>query len=281
MEPRDDEETNGQQRERSVWDELIDDPIMERTEAEPIRRGFFKTLFGTGYDRLGSLILINLAVSLQIFVGVALGFLIAAALRANGYVLLGLLIGFGGLFGAPAFAGLFTYVRLICDPDSMSSLRDYARAMRRYAVRSWLLLLLQGATGLLLWISLRFYGSVHAGVITLAAEFLILVMILIWAMAGVYAWPLLVRDLPWRLLLRNAIFLGLAAPLSTIAILIGLSAVSALLALTRVLWVFILFSAWALTENVALQRLVRIFHERQEGTAEQPSSTGDGDSTER
>lgn len=267
MEPRGDERTTAQEHERSVWDELIDDPIMEQTAAEPIRRGFIKTLFGTGYERLGSLILLNLAVTLQLFVGAALGFLIAYVVRANGAVFLGLLIVFGGLFGAPAFAGLFTYVRLICDPDSMSSLRDYVRAMRRYAVRSWILLLLQGVTGLLLWINLRFYAGVHAGVVSLAVEVLILLLALVWAMAGVYAWPLLVRDLRWPLLLRNALFLSLAAPLSSIAILISLGAATLLLTyVTRVLWVFLLFSIWALTETVALQRLVRIFRERQEVT---------------
>lgn len=265
MEPHRDNRPEEPRHGRSVWEEMIDDPIMEPTEAIPIRRGFFKTLFGTAYDRLGSLILVNLAVALQLLVGVAIGFLIGAALHVNLAVLLGLLFVCGGLFGAPAFAGLFTYVRLICDPDSMSSLRDYVRGMRRYAVRSWLLLLLQGVTGLLLWINLRFYASVHAGVVSLAVEFLILLLALVWAMAGVYVWPLLVRDLSWPLLLRNAIFLGLAAPFSTIAILIGLGAVSALLIFTRVLWVIILFSAWAITENVALQRLVRMFRERQEG----------------
>jgi uncharacterized membrane protein YesL len=77
--------------------------------------------------------------------------------------------------------------------------------------------------------------------------------------------------LNWPSLIRNAVFLGLAAPFSTIAILIGLGAVSALLIFTRVLWVVILFSAWALTENVALQRLVRLFRERQEG-GQQPEN---------
>ncbi|HWE62062.1 MAG TPA: hypothetical protein VHB98_10150 [Chloroflexota bacterium] len=272
-------EREGDARERgqSVWDELIDDPIMEPTEAMTIRRGFFKTLFGTAYDRLGGLILVNLAVTLQLFVGVLLGLLIAAVLRANGLLFLILLIGFGAVFLAPALAGLFTYVRLICDPDSMSSLRDYVQGMRRYAARSWLLLFLQGGTGLLLWINLRFYASFHGSVLGLAVEFLVLLMGLIWAMAGLFVWPLLVRDLGWALLIRNAIFLGLAAPFSTVAILVGLSAVTALLIFTRVLWAVILFSAWALTANVALQRLVRLFRERQEGTQDPagPSESGE------
>jgi uncharacterized membrane protein YesL len=276
MKSKDEQESEERPSGESIWDELVDDPIMETTEAIPIRRGFFKTLFGTAYDRLGGLILVNLAVALQTFAGVALGFLIAAVLRANGLLFLILLIGFGGLFLAPALAGLFTYVRLICDPDSLSSLRDYVQGMRRYAARAWILLLVQAAAGLLLWINLRFYASFHASVVGLAVEFLILLLALIWAMAGVYVWPLLVRDLGWGMLFRNALFLALASPFSTVAILIGLSAVSALLIFTRVLWVVILFSAWALTENVALQRLVRLFRERQEGrSTDQSPGAGD------
>jgi uncharacterized membrane protein YesL len=266
-------EHDGARGGNSLWDELAEEPLMEPSEAIEIKRGFFKTLFGTFYDRLGGLILLNLAVTVQLGLGVLLGFLIAALLHAPPLLFLILVVLGGGLFAAPAWAGLFNYVRAISDPDSLSSFRDYTDGMRRYARRSWVLLAIQAGSGALLALNLYFYASIHS-VIGLALEFLILLLLLVWAMAGVYVWPLLVRDLAWRALLRNALFLALAAPFSTVAILLSLGVLSLLLTyVTRVLWTVALFNIWALTENVALQRLVRIFRDRQAAATADPEQS--------
>lgn len=253
------------------WHGLTLDPIMEPTEALPIQRGFFKTLFGTGYEYLGGLILVNILVSLQLLVGLALGLGLAVLFHsaAVGIVLLVLL---GGLFVAPALAGLFSYVRAICDPDMLSSLSEYGRGMRRYARQSWILLAVQAVSGGLLALNLRFYTSMHTA-IGLGLTVVILMLTLIWAMAGVYAWPLLVRGNSWSVLFRNSILLALAAPFSTVAMLAALGVVSVLLVAIRVGAVLLLFSVWALTENVVLIRLIRIFRARQ---AALESGAGDG-----
>jgi hypothetical protein len=59
----------------------------------------------------------------------------------------------------------------------------------------------------------------------------------------------------------------MAAPLSAVALLAGLTVVSALLILTRIGVFIAFFVIWALAENLALQRLVRIFHAKQERLA--------------
>lgn len=256
------------------WRDLQLDPIMEPTEALPIQRGFFKTLFGTGYEYLGGLILVNILVSLQLLVGLAIGFSLGVLVHSAA-VGLTLLVLLGGLFVAPALGGLFSYVRVICDPDMLSSLSEYWRGMRRYAVQSWILLAVQAISGGLLALNLRFYTSMHTGV-GLVFTILILMLLLIWAMAGTYVWPLLVRGNSWAVLFRNSVLLALAAPFSTVAMLVALSAVSALLIAIRVGAVLLLFSVWALTENVSLVRLIRVFRARQEA---QESSAGDGNAT--
>jgi len=259
----------------SIWDDLAQEHILEPTEALEIKRGFFKRVFGTLYERLGTLLLLNVAVSVQLGIGAAIGLLLAVTFRATGVATL-VFLGFGiTLLTAPALAGLFTYVRAICDDDALPALADYWRGMRKYAVRSWLLAFAQVGAGALLVLNLRFYASIHSG-IALAVIFVMLLLLLLWAMAGLYAWPLLVRDLSWGLLVRNSALLALAAPFSTIAILVVLSALSAVLIAIRIGWLLLLFVAWAVTENVALQRLVRIFRERQQSsTTPEPTEVAD------
>jgi hypothetical protein len=99
---------------------------------------------------------------------------------------------------------------------------------------------------------------------------LFLLLTAVWAMAGFYAWPLLVRGMDWRLLLRNAFFLALAAPLSSLGFLLVLAALSGLLLITRAGLVIFLFALWAVVETAALHRLIGIFNARREAL---PSGT--------
>src|SRR5260370_31670055 len=100
----------------SLWERLEREPLLERSEAIPIKRSFARQLFGGFYEHLGSLILLNLAVSAQVGVGVLAGLLVALLV---GSVLpiaflpsLALIV---VLIGGPAVAGIFHYVRCICD----------------------------------------------------------------------------------------------------------------------------------------------------------------------
>jgi uncharacterized membrane protein YesL len=254
----------------SIWDDLRDSPLLEPTDAPVIERTYFRGLIYVLYDRMGSMILVNLAVSLQIVLGVVVGLLIGGVFSTKTAVPLVITALVGGVAAAPAFAGLFAYARAACDPDMSANFRMYLGSQRLYARRSWGLLALQAATGGILFLNLRFYGSVHSLVGATISVFVLLLGVL-WAMMGAYAWPLLVRDLSWRLLLRNSLFLALAAPLSTIALLVGLGVVGGLLILIRVGVFIAFFAIWAVAENLALQRLVRIFNRKKEQFTDTPA----------
>ncbi|HVC83452.1 MAG TPA: hypothetical protein VNL35_23425 [Chloroflexota bacterium] len=247
----------------SIWDDLRDSPLLEPTTAIVIQRGYFRTLFSTFYDRMGSFILVNLAVAAQLVVGAGLGLLVGGSFSVKTALPIVIIAIVTGVVGAPAFAGLFAYTRATCDPDMAPTFGDYVKGMRRYARRSWALLAIQAATGGILVLNFRFYAGLH-GVVGAAITVLILFLTLLWAMGGLYVWPLLVRDLSWKVLFRNTFFLAMAAPVSAVALLAGLTAASALLILTRIGVFIAFFVIWALAENLALQRLVRIFQAKQE-----------------
>ncbi len=254
----------------SIWDDLRDSPLLEPTDAPVIERTYFRGLFYVLYDRMGSMILVNLAVSIQIGLGVLVGLLIGGVFSSKTAVPLVITALVGGVAAAPAFAGLFAYARAACDPDMSATFRTYLSSQRQYARRSWGLLALQAATGGILFLNLRFYGSVHS-LVGATISVLVLLLGVLWAMMGAYAWPLLVRDLSWRLLLRNSLFLALAAPISTIALLVGLGVVGGLLILIRVGVFIAFFAIWAVAENLALQRLVRTFNRKKEQFTETPA----------
>jgi hypothetical protein len=245
----------------SVWERLAAEPLLERTEAISLDRSFLKRLFGGFYEHLGSLILINLAVTAQVAVGVGVGFLAATLMPVPwlGILVLTVLV---ILFAGPAFAGMFNYTRCMCDDDERTSLGNYKLGMVTYARKSWILLTGQVLIAVVLAINFRFYAATHS-TLSLPVMLVLLLLTLIWAMSGAYAWPLLVRGLEWKMLLRNAVFLALAAPFSTIAMLLLLTAASALLALTTVGGLAFLFCIWGVTQNVCMGRLIRLFRARQ------------------
>lgn len=260
----------------TLWDELRDDPLLDPTEPIIIRRGFFRTLFGTFYEHLGSFLLLNLLVLLQGLAGLAVGLFLGVPFAGAPGLRLALLVLGCGIAVAPALAGLFCYVRAVCDPDMLSSLPQYWHGMRTYAVRSWLLLAAEAAVAALIFLNVRFYAAVH-GVAGSAIMLVVLLLGLVWSMANLYAWPLLVRDLTWGVLARNSVLLAMAAPFSTIAILLSLGLLSALLILIRIGVVLAIFSIWALTENVALIRLIRLFRARQEQSRSEGQGTSAGE----
>jgi hypothetical protein len=261
---------------QSVWDDLRAEPLLDPTEPVPIVQSFPRKLFSTFYDNLGSLILLNIAVSLQVAAGLLVG-LLAGAIFGNPVILLFCIVVFTGLLGAPAVAGIFNYARVLYAEDELVRLGAYVQGMRTFAVRSWLLLALQAASGLLLFFNLRFYTSV-GGLAGSVLIMLFLLLVAVWGMAGFYAWPLLVRGMNWKLLLRNAVFLALAAPLSSIGFLLVLTVLSALLVVTRAGMFILLFALWAVVETAALHRLVDIFTSKREAlAAETPTTLEEGD----
>jgi uncharacterized membrane protein YesL len=252
----------------SLWDDLERDPLLETSDAITIERSYAKRLFGGFYEHLGSLILLNLAVTVQALAGAAVGLLVGSVAPGGAGVKLFAAAIVTILFAGPAIAGLFYFVRNMCDDDERSALSDYWIGMRAFARRSWILLGVQAGTAAILVLNFRFYSTVHSLVGTFIM-LLILILTALWAMTGSYAWPLLVRKMEWKLLGRNAFFLALAAPVSTLLMVLILTAVSLGLIVTRVGAIIFLCSIWAVAENVSMMRLVRIFRARQEANVEQ------------
>lgn len=246
----------------SVWDMLAREVRLEPTEAEPIEMGYFKRLFSGFYDHLGSLLWLNVAVTLQVVAGVALGLVFGAVLFAGS--ILGILLAALVIIAVagPAFAGMFNYARSLFADGESASLGLYVSGMRRYARRSWALLGMQAASGGILAVSVKFYSSTHSAA-AFAAEMVILLLTVLWAMAGCYAWPLLVRDIDMRLVLRNSVALAFIAPGSTILMLIGLLLISALLIVIPIGGVLFLFAVWAVTQCASTTRVIRNVRERQ------------------
>ena len=246
----------------SVWEMLAREVRLEPTEAEPIEMGYFKRLFSAFYDHLGSLLCLNLAVALQVAAGVAVGLVFGAVLFA--YSILGILLAALVIVGVagPAFAGMFNYARSMFADGESASLALYVSGMRRYGRRSWALLGMQVASGGILAVSIKFYSSTHSAA-AFAAEMVILLLTVLWAMAGCYAWPLLVRDIGMRLVIRNAVALAFIAPGSTIVMLIGLLLLSALLIVIPIGGVLFLFAVWAVTQCASTTRVIRNVRERQ------------------
>jgi uncharacterized membrane protein YesL len=228
-------------------------------------------LFGSFYEHLGSLILLNIAVTAQALAGVAVGLVAGSLVPGGSGVKIFAAAIVTILFAGPAIAGLFYFVRNMCDDDERTALSDYWVGMRTYARRSWLLLGAQAATGAMLVLNMRFYSTVHSFVGTIVM-LLILMITAVWAMAGAYVWPLLVRNMDWRLLTRNSFFLALAAPASTLIMVVLLTVVGAVLVVTKIGAFVFLCSIWAVTENVSMMRLVRIFRARQAAIAETEAS---------
>jgi uncharacterized membrane protein YesL len=256
------DQLTSQSTRESVWDDLRDDPLLEPTEPVQIVQSFPRKLFGTLYENLGTLILLNIMASAQIAVGLFLGLLVGGVFGSAGVALFFIVV-FGGLFGAPAAAGMFHFARALYAEDEMARVSTYIQGMRTFAVQSWILLALQAVSGGLLILNLRFYASA-GGLVGSVLIMLFLLLTAVWAMAGFYAWPLLVRSMGWRLLLRNACFLALAAPLSSLGFLLVLAALSGLLLITRAGVVIFLFALWAVVETAALHRLIGIFNARRE-----------------
>jgi len=258
-------------RNPSFWDDLSSAPLLEPTEAQEVERSFAGRLFGDYYQHLGSLIILNFAVVLQVLVGLMVGGALGLGFLGKSISGIAVVAVVVVLFAGPAFAGIFNFARVMSDENEFTRMSAYVTGMRTYATRSWILLAAQAASGGIIFLALRFYVNMHnlAGTVAL---FIMLVLAAVWGMAGAYAWPLLVRDLSWQHLVRNAVFLALSAPLGTAIMVVVLTLLSAVLIIVPILAAACLFSAWAVTENVALMRLVRIIRARQQDDSGEPDA---------
>lgn len=135
----------------------------------------------------------------------------------------------------PATAGMFCLTNRIAHHRSVE-LRMFFAGMRKYFLKSWLLALLNVAVLGILYVNWRFYGQMLAPQWAAIVQGLFLGLIVLWCLIQLYVYPMLLEQEEPRLLLalRNAAFMTLASPLTTLALglLVALAAVaSTLLAL--------------------------------------------------
>jgi len=220
-------------------------PVPDYVEKRrPITRLFFSI-----YDNLGVLMAVNFFTFLFTLPLIFVLLVISNAAthhQAVGYLLPLLLI---GLVAPPAWAAASSFCAKIVE-EQMHPLSDYWGDYRRFAGKGILLAVGQLAVGAILLYSTGWYlgqagPAKFVGIVSLYA-------FIFWALAGLYVWPLLVRNYSWRAILRNAGVLVIAAPLRSASILFVLLVLSIILTITGIGLVVLAFALWAMLPNQAL-----------------------------
>jgi len=220
----------------------LDDYVERR---RPITRLFFSI-----YDNLGALMAINLftfALTLPLIV-VLSSLLNALATHKRTALLLPLVA--VALIAPPAWAAASSYCAKTVEQQP-HSVTDYWRDYRRFFVRGILLAVGQWAVGYLLFYAMTFYLGQRVVPLKLIG-IVSFYLILLWALMGLYVWPLMVRGYRWRAIIRNAFVLVAAAPLRSISILLVLLIIGGLLAITGIGLVLLVFALWAMLPNQAM-----------------------------
>lgn len=220
-------------------------PVPDYVEKRrPITRLFFSI-----YDNLGVLMAVNFFTFLftlpLIFVLLVINNA-AGHHKPVGYLLPLLLIGF---IAPPAWAAASSFCAKIVE-EQMHPLSDYWGDYRRFAGKGILLAVGQLTVGGILIYSTGWYlgqpgPAKFVGIFSLYA-------FIFWAMAGLYLWPLMVRNYSWRAIVRNAGVLVIAAPLRSASILLVLLVLSIILGITGIGLVVLAFALWAMLPNQAL-----------------------------
>jgi uncharacterized membrane protein YesL len=148
---------------------------------------------------------------------------------------------------AGAYGALSSFTGQIVEGEPRY-LTDYFQRGRRVFWRSWLGFVLQCGITAVIVINIYFYTRQPSTLFRLLGVFLLSVL-LIWTLASLYVWPMIVRGYRWRSILRNAFLLSLAAPLRSFIILLILLILSAVLIGIAVGIFALLFAVWALYQN--------------------------------
>jgi uncharacterized membrane protein YesL len=161
-----------------------------------------------------------------------------------------------------ATAGLFTLVRRVVAEELDGApyearIGDFWEGFKAHGVRGSLLTLLDLAGLSVIVVALNFYGRNAAEPLRWLIGPIVLVA-LVWLSAQLYVFPLLLQRLayrPWEIM-REALLIALAYPLSTLSLLLTslIVAVAAVVLAGPVLFVF--FSAMAMLQTVALRQVL-------------------------
>ena len=122
------------------------------------------------------------------------------------------------ILGPPALFGLYYAVHSLATTNS-TSWREFVEGAKRYALKSWLWMLMNIAVVLTLRISIDFYSRMVETAVLLV---LTLVIGALWFCVQFYALPYLMaqENKQLRLTLRNGLLTLLASPLYTLILLV-------------------------------------------------------------
>ncbi len=233
-------------------------------------RGPVKRLFFSIYDNLGTLLVINFFTFLCTLPLIYVLVMIVSTARSKSPVfLLPLLV--LGLVAPPAWAAASSYCAKVVE-EQMRSVGEFWQDYRRFALKAIVLAIGQWLIGAVLLYATGWYLG-QAAVVTKVIGLVSLYALVFWAMAGLYVWPLMVRGYSWRLILRNAGVLVIAAPLRSAIILILLLIFSVILTVTGIGLAALLFGLWAMLPNQALVLTRERLEKRASSRTQQTSHT--------
>lgn len=232
------------------------EPIFQET-APPPPYSFPRQVWSDFYDNLGSLIMLNLLTSL-LALPLAFGlFVVIRTVSHGGLLLLPVVLVIGGT-GPAAYGALCGYMARITEHE-LHSMSDYWAEFRRNFWRSWLTFL--GQTGLtaVLLVNIHFY-LVQASAVLHVFAFVLLSLSVVWIMANLFVWPMVVRGYRWQAVTRNAFVLAVAAPGRTALFLAIGFILSIIFIVSGAGVVFFLPTLWVLLSNELFVRLRDTFN---------------------
>jgi uncharacterized membrane protein YesL len=224
---------------------IIGERIFDET-APPPPPSFPRKCFSDIYDNLGTLILLNAITAVACLPLFFVSYAMIKLADKGGLILLPVAL-VASLPAAGAYGALSSYTGQIVEGQPRY-LTDYFQRGLRVFWRSWLGFLLQCAITAVIVINIYFYSRQPSTFLRLVGV-LLLSVLLIWILASLYVWPMIVRGYRWRSILRNAFLLSFAAPLRSFIILVILLILSAILIGIAVGAFALLFALWATFQN--------------------------------
>jgi uncharacterized membrane protein YesL len=122
--------------------------------------------------------------------------------------------------GPPAIFALYVVANELAHGRSVD-FGDFTAGLRRYFFKSWQWAVPNLLVAFLVWIALRYYGTLGSELGTVL-QVLVIVVAAVWIMVQFFALPYLIEQQDKRLILawRNGLFTSLASPLFTLSAII-------------------------------------------------------------
>ena len=224
---------------------VLGERLLDETPPPP-PPSFPRKCFGDLYDNLGALILLNAITAFLCLPLISVVWVMLKLLSTGGLILLPVAL-LASLPAAGAYGALTSFTGQIVEGQPRY-LSDYFQRGRRVFWRSCIGFLIHAGITAVIVVNIVFYSR-QPSLGFKVVGILLLSVLLIWALASMYIWPMIVRGYRWRSVLRNAVVLAMAAPFRAIVMLIILLVLSAVLIGIAIGVFALLFAVWALFQN--------------------------------